>query len=145
MWLTECKDVVQLSRDMEILLDASALLAVILGEREKPQIVAATVGYDLISPACLDWEVGNALSATLKQKRFDLNDVLIAWNAFQRVPIRRVRVDFPACLKISSDHNIYAYDAYYLQSALYRSVPLLTLDDKMKRVATELGVQVAQY
>ncbi len=40
------------------------------------------------------------------------------------------------------EFNIYAYDAYFIQTAKSLSCPLLTLDKKMKHVACELDIEV---
>jgi len=55
-----------------------------------------------------------------------------------------VGVDICAALKIAAEQNIYAYDAYFLQCARVYSLPLLTLDKRMKQVAVELGIQVLE-
>jgi predicted nucleic acid-binding protein len=47
-------------------------------------------------------------------------------------------------LAISVAHNIYAYDAYFLQTALAYDCPLLTLDKKMKFVANALNIKVLE-
>jgi predicted nucleic acid-binding protein len=53
-------------------------------------------------------------------------------------------VDIHASLQIATEHNIYAYDAYFLHCARTYSLPLLTLDKRMKQVAIDIGIQVLE-
>jgi hypothetical protein len=46
---------------MDLVVDASVLIAVILNEPLKDQLIAVTRGATLISPTSLPWEVGDAL------------------------------------------------------------------------------------
>jgi len=43
---------------------------------------------------------------------------------------------------LSITYGITVYDALYVALALERNLPLLTLDEKQKRVATTLGIHV---
>ncbi len=58
---------------MQIVVDASALLAVLLAEAHREGVLAATRGVALCAPASLPWEIGNALSSGLKRGRFPLS------------------------------------------------------------------------
>lgn len=125
---------------MEVVSDASALLAVVLGEPERVQIVAATEDAKLAAPPALPFEVGNALIALLKRGRIDEESVAAAWRAAQSIPVQLVAIDMEAALRIATVHGVYAYDAYYLQCALSMQRPLLTLDRKMRMLASDLGI-----
>ena len=63
---------------MQIVIDTSAVMAVILNEDSKPAIVEATIDTTLSAPGSLHWEVGNALSSLLKQRRITLEQALTA-------------------------------------------------------------------
>ena len=52
-----------------IVIDTSAILAVLLAEPEKLAVVEATMGRVLCAPASLRWEVGNAAKAGVKRRR----------------------------------------------------------------------------
>ena len=54
---------------MKIVADTNIFLAVALNEPEKKEIIALTVGHELIAPEILPFEIGNALSALVKRKR----------------------------------------------------------------------------
>ena len=127
---------------MEVVADASALLAVALDEPERGSIIEATVGATLISPLALPYEIGNALVALRKKKRIEDKAILPAWEATQQIPVQLVPVQIDAALALALAHGIYAYDAYYLHCSLSRRRPLLTLDRKMREVAGILGIQL---
>jgi predicted nucleic acid-binding protein len=55
-----------------------------------------------------------------------------------------VSVDVQASLQIALEHNIYAYDAYFLQCARAFAHPLLTLDHRMQQVADQLGIKLLE-
>ena len=127
---------------MEVVTDASALLAVVLDEPERGPIIDATQGATLISPLALPYEIGNALIAMRKRRRIEEEVILPAWKAAQQIPVRLVPVEIAAALSLALAYGIYAYDAYYLQCALSNRRPLVSLDGKMREVAVDLNIQL---
>jgi predicted nucleic acid-binding protein len=59
---------------MDVVIDTSALIAVIVGEPERNRIVELTTGNTLIGPGSIPWEIGNAFSAMFKQNRLTLDE-----------------------------------------------------------------------
>ena len=57
---------------MEIVVDTSAIIAVIVGEPQRQTLIELTAGADLIAPPSVHWEIGNALSAMLRRGRVSL-------------------------------------------------------------------------
>ena len=129
---------------MDIVIDTSALIAVIAGEPERDRIVDLTSGHTLIGPGSIPWEVGNAFSAMLKQGRLEIHAALKGLEIFQNIPIRYMRTDFEHALTIAHQKGIYAYDAYFLYCAIRFAAPLLTLDRKLMAIATALNVSVLE-
>ncbi len=129
---------------MDLIIDTSALLAVILAEPERDKIVELTSGHSLMGPGSIPWEVGNAFSAMLKQRRLELSQVRRGLEIFQSIPIRFMRVDFSNSLAIADKTKMYAYDAYFLDCALRRAAPLLTLDGALFRAGRRLGVEMVE-
>ncbi|WP_447969901.1 type II toxin-antitoxin system VapC family toxin [Nitrospira sp. M1] len=80
----------------------------------------------------------------LKQKQLTLKEVLLAFEVIRTIPVRLVSADIRHAVKLAAEYNIYAYDAYFLQCALYLSCPLLTLDKRMKQVANDLKIEVLE-
>ena len=59
---------------MDIVLDTSALISVIIGEPERERIIELTIGKSLIGPGSIPWKIGNAFSAMFKQNRLTLDE-----------------------------------------------------------------------
>ena len=129
---------------MDIVIDTSALLAVIVGEPERDSIVETTSGHTLIGPGSIPWEVGNAFSAMMKQHRLTLDDAQEGLRVFNSVPIRYVKVDLDNALSMANQESMYAYDAYFLVCALRHAAPLLTLDRKLMRAAQNIGIHLLE-
>ena len=129
---------------MQIVVDASALLAVLLDEAHRDEVVAVTAGATLCAPASLPWEMGNALSAGLKRRRFSLDLAQAGVAAFEKIPIRLVPVDLAAALELAHRHRLYAYDAYLLATCLALRAPLLTLDQSLQKAAVATRIPVLE-
>ncbi|MBN1932491.1 MAG: type II toxin-antitoxin system VapC family toxin [Desulfobacterales bacterium] len=126
---------------MDIVIDTSAIIAVIVGEPERNRIIEVTTGNTLIGPGSIPWEIGNAFSAMFKQNRLKLEDAQNGLSIFKSIPLRYIESDFFQAVKISKKANIYAYDAYFLYCAIRHKAPLLTLDQKLKKVAQDFNVK----
>jgi predicted nucleic acid-binding protein len=130
---------------MEIIADTSAIIAVILNEPERNEIIRMTTGYKkIIAPESVFWEVGNAFSAMLKRKRLHIDSVIKAVAMFKRMPVRFTEVSLEASLKISDEQNIYAYDAYLIECAIRHKKPFITLDNKLARIAGLYQIEVLE-
>lgn len=125
----------------KVVVDASVVMAVILEEPEKPAIVSVTEGTTLIAPGCLRWEIGNAFSALLKRKRLNMETASRGVDIFEMIPIQEMGVSLEDALELCGRHNLYAYDAYYIQLAKRNSASLLTLDRKMESVAKAENIE----
>ena len=129
---------------MDVVIDTSALVAVIVGEPEREGIIQATTGHTLIGPGAIPWEVGNAFSAMFKKDRLSLEEALKGWAIFMSIPLRYVEPDIEMALEISKKANLYAYDAYFLVCAIRHKTPLLTLDRKLKMAAQKMQVPMLE-
>ena len=129
---------------MDIIADTNIFLAVVLNEPEKERIIRLTESASIMAPEILHYEVGNALSAMTKRHKLTGDDALKAEAAIKDIPVRLVSVDVQASLRMAMEHNIYAYDAYFLQCARVYSHPLLTLDRRMMQVAEQLGIKILE-
>ncbi len=127
---------------MDVVIDTSAMIATIAGEPEKEQIVRLTSGHTLIGPGSIPWEIGNAFSLMLKKGRLNLEEAQQGIAIFQSVPIRYISPDFDNVLALAFKHNMYAYDAYFLDCAIRHNTPLLTLDRQLVQIAKNCNVTV---
>lgn len=127
---------------MIVVIDASALLAVILDEPERAFLLGATLGVHLVAPAALPFEIANALVGMHRRHRLSIAEAQDAWQLFTRVQVELLETDLRATLDLALERGTYAYDALYLLLAKSTALPLVTLDRRMQRLAEELGVDV---
>ena len=129
---------------MDISVDTSIIMAVILNEPTKPVLLQLTEGADLRSAASLPWEVGNALTALFKRGRIGLEQAQRALESFEAIPVQLAEVDLQEAVRLGHEHGIYAYDAYVLECARRYATPLLSLDGPQCRIARTLGIEVLE-
>ena len=129
---------------MDIVIDSSAIIAVIFNEPERKAIIKKTTGQTLIGPGSISWEIGNAFSAMFRQARLTLEEALRGLQIFEQIPLRYISTDFSNTLKIAKQAKIYAYDAYFLDCAIRYKTPLLTLDKQLIDVAKALKVAILE-
>ena len=129
---------------MEIVIDTSALLAVIGSAPERGELIRLTKGAILVAPSSVHWEVGNALSAMFKRKAIELDDALRVLDAYAIVPIRLVDSSLRQAVELSRQLNVYAYDAYVIACAVNQRAPILSLDNLMKDRARSLKIEILE-
>jgi predicted nucleic acid-binding protein len=129
---------------MELMVDASALICIILNEPEKNEIISLTEGVELVSPEMISFEIGNALSRMYKRHRLNDKQIIKSYELFESLPLRIVKVDMAKALTLSCKYNIYAYDAYYLETAYRLRLPLLTLDGPMKNTGKDMKIDILE-
>lgn len=129
---------------MDITIDTSVLLAVVVNEPTRDSAIELTVGHSLVAPTSVHWEIGNALSAMIKRQRVTLAQANACIDAYQEIPIRLVNVDLKQSLALVRQLRVYAYDAYLLVCAMQLGTPLLTLDEPLRAAAAALGIEVME-
>jgi predicted nucleic acid-binding protein len=129
---------------MELVIDTSVIIAVLISEPERAALVEETRGAELVAPESVHWEVGNALGAMLKRKRISLDQALRAVDVYRQIPLRMVEVDLEAALQIADTHGVYAYDAYVIAAALRQRCAMLALDKGLLRAARAAGCRVIE-
>jgi len=129
---------------MPIVTDTSVIIAVLLNEPTKSKIIEATKSQELIAPDSLKWEIGNAFSALFKRNIISLEQAIAGFKIFKQIPIRYPETDFNSTLRISHDHNIYAYDAYFLSLAKKHKCPFITLDGPLQKLASKMGIRIIE-
>lgn len=120
---------------MEIVIDTSAIIAVIIGEPEKERIIEQTSGKSLIGPGSIPWEVGNAFSRMLKQERLELDQAQKGVSIFQKIPIQFTKIELSNALFLANQ---------VLECAISNKAPLLTLDQKMIKAAKQLNLEIVE-
>jgi len=129
---------------MDVVVDASVLIAVIANEPEKEALIRLTAGTQLIAPYSVHWEIGNAFSAMLRRKRTTLDVIVQALLIYRQIPIRFVDVELAESLEIAAALGIYAYDAYLIRCAQKYAAPLISLDAGLMACAKRFKVRVIE-
>jgi len=129
---------------MDLTVDTSVVMAVVLNEPSKAALIAATRGAELIASPSLHWEVGNALSALFKKRRIDLAQAKAALGSYEGIPLRLADIDVEASVILAERYSVYAYDAYVIECARRYQTPLLSLDGPQCRVARSEGIDILE-
>jgi predicted nucleic acid-binding protein len=129
---------------MDVVVDTSVIVAVIAHAPQRGALIELTRGTDLLAPASVHWEIGNAFSAMSKRSRIELDQALQAVAAYRQIPIRYVDVELEDTLAIAARYAIYAYDGYLIRCGLKFSAPLLSLDRGLLQVAEQAGVHTIE-
>jgi predicted nucleic acid-binding protein len=129
---------------MEIVVDASVIIAVLVHERHRAALVRATVSADLVAPPSVHWEVGNAFSAMFKRRRLTLRAARRALEAYRQIPIRFSEVELERALEVAQDLNLYAYGAYVIVCAMQHRCALVSLDQGLVDAAARVGVRTLE-
>jgi len=127
---------------MDVLLDASSIMAIILNEPNRDKVIRLTESVALLSSEVISFEVGNALVNLYRRQKITEEGLFDAYKNFSLIPLRIIKVNMENALKIACKYKIYAYDAYYLEAAHRLKLPLITFDAPMKKIGLEIKINV---
>ena len=129
---------------MQLVIDTSIILAVLISEPERDRIISMTQETGLIAPQSVHWEVGNALSAMIKRQRITAVQAMKALDAYEKIPIRFVETSLHEAVTIAADQGLYAYDSYLIACAKEQRCALISLDKALLSAAKAVGVAVVE-
>ena len=112
--------------------DASAVAAVIFDEPEAAPIVATIAGA-LIAPGLLRDELASICATKLARKPQHAKFILARYGLLARLDVDYADPDWESLPLLARQWEISAYDAAYLQLALARKAPLVTLDSRLAK------------
>lgn len=99
---------------------------------------------EAVVPAIWPFEVANALLMGERRKRITAAQVTSVLERIRDLPVTvdAVRVDraFGPILLLARNEQLTEYDAAYIELAMRESLPLATLDDRLRRAAKSAGV-----
>lgn len=116
--------------------DASALVALLLAESQAAAVASQLSGASLVAPHLLAFEVANTCLKKMRRDPGQEGILLSAFAAFMRMPIKTVEVDHEAALRLAQESGLTAYDASYLWLARKLDAELVTLDKQLTVAAT---------
>jgi predicted nucleic acid-binding protein len=129
---------------MEIVIDTSALLAVVAMEPERAELIRLTRGASLVAPSSVHWEIGNALSAMFKRKAIELDDAVKVLEGYTSIAIRLLDPPLRQAVQLCRELNVYAYDAYVIACAINQRAPILSLDRVLVERARTLKLDILE-
>jgi predicted nucleic acid-binding protein len=129
---------------MEVIIDTSALLAVVAMKPERAELIRLTRGATLVAPSSVHWEIGNALSAMFKRKAIELDDAVKVLESYTDIPIRLLDPPLRQAVQLCRDLNVYAYDAYVIACAINQRAPILSLDRVLVERARTLKLDILE-
>ncbi|MFZ3341532.1 MAG: type II toxin-antitoxin system VapC family toxin [Terriglobales bacterium] len=101
-------------------------------------------GSEAVAPAIWPLEVTNALLIAEWSKRISEAKVMSQLRDIRRLPVLIEPIDldraFDQILSVARQRHLTEYDAAYLELALWRALPLATLDKQLRRAARQAGV-----
>ncbi|MBN1646762.1 MAG: type II toxin-antitoxin system VapC family toxin [Spirochaetales bacterium] len=125
------------------IVDASALLAILLREPKWREVAELIDINDIAAPESLPMEIGNSLSALVKRNILGVQLAGDVWSAYESIPVRLVKIPYEMAMKIAFTNRIYAYDAYVIAAAKQQRAGLVTLDRQMGKIAEKNGIKVS--
>ncbi len=87
---------------MELVVDTSIIIAVLCNEEHKNKIIEKTKNFDLVAPHSMHWEIGNALSAMLKQNRITIAQVKMILDQYKKISIRFIDIELDKSLETAN-------------------------------------------
>lgn len=119
---------------MTLVVDASAVTAVMFEETEGATIRAHVRGETLIAPQLIDYELANACWKRIRREPGTQAAVLGMLASIERFSITRVSVQAADVVALATRTGLTAYDASYLWLALSRDLELVTLDNRLATI-----------
>ena len=116
---------------MNVTIVDAATVASVLFDEPEAEPVLASVGGELIAPTLLVYELASICTAKLVKRPAEAYAVLARYKLFFDLDIELVEPDWLTLPTFAIEWSLSAYDAAYLQLALGRKAPLVTLDARL--------------
>ncbi|MEY4634326.1 MAG: hypothetical protein RJA55_124 [Acidobacteriota bacterium] len=119
---------------MTLVVDASAVAAVLFQEPDGATIEAHTEGETLIAPHLIDYELANICWKRIRREPMAGPGLLTMLSGLASLGIRHIEVPAVEVATLAMQTGLTAYDASYLWLAMSRDLELVTLDSQLARV-----------
>ncbi|OGH18316.1 MAG: hypothetical protein A3F31_04330 [Candidatus Levybacteria bacterium RIFCSPHIGHO2_12_FULL_38_12] len=124
---------------MKAILDASFTLDFLLPDEQSINVIEIFEEYknnkiQFVSSPILPFEVANGLKYAVKSKRITKEEVTKILMIFLDIEIEFLEIDIRDTLSLSLKEDLSIYDASYLVLAEGKNFPLLTLDNRLKKL-----------
>jgi predicted nucleic acid-binding protein len=119
---------------MTLVVDASAIAAVLFAEANGDTIRAHMRGESLLAPHLIDYELANICWKRIRREPKTGLGLLTMLSGLTSLNIKRVDVPATEVAALAVQTGLTAYDASYLWLAMSRDLELVTLDNQLARV-----------
>lgn len=126
---------------MRSVVDASFILDFLLPDEQSAYVIQTFEEYkksqiSLVAPIILPFEVANGLKYAVKSKRIKETAASELLEAFSQLDIGLLQINLEKALQVSLEKELAIYDASYVTLSQQENLPLLTLDGKLKKLAS---------
>jgi predicted nucleic acid-binding protein len=128
---------------MTLVVDASAIAAVLFAEANGDTIRAHVHGESLLAPHLIDYELANICWKRIRREPLAGSSMLTMLAGLTTLDIRRMEVPAVEVATLAAQTGLTAYDASYLWLAMSRDLELVTLDNQLARVNQALRERLA--
>jgi predicted nucleic acid-binding protein len=129
---------------MPFVVDASAVGSWLLPDEQHPEAITALDRLkddEAFAPSLLWFELRNLLLANERRQRITPTQTATALKLVQELPLwLDNQADSEMTLQLARAHGLTVYDAVYLELALRRQLPLVTLDASVAEAARRANV-----
>ena len=115
--------------------DASAVAALLFVEPGADEVARQLEGFEVTAPSLLPYEIASVARKKIALRPDDSEQVLAALERLYDIGVMLVDVTPLDTLRLALDTGLSTYDASYLSVSRLTGSPLVTLDEKLKRVA----------
>jgi predicted nucleic acid-binding protein len=119
----------------KIVIDASALAAVLFGEPEGPQVAERLGDSALVAPTLFSYEIANICWKKLRRHPEKRAALLEAYSYLGRMEVEEVEVSIPETLLLADRENLTVYDASYLWLSRKLGLELISQDGDLNAAA----------
>lgn len=115
--------------------DASAVAAILFAEPEGAAVAAQIEDDRLFAPTLLPFEIANVCVKKIRRHPSLHQPIMARLSLFSQFPIETMDIDCDAVVRLADETMLSAYDASYLWLARVLAADLVTLDQRLARVA----------
>lgn len=118
-----------------LVVDASAVAALLFLEPEADEVVEQLRGSDLVAPQLLAYEIANVAAMRVRRRLTAPRAATAAIDLFRRLDVRLHPVEAAHAFEAATRTGLTAYDGAYLWLARALGSRLVTLDRRLARAA----------
>ncbi len=123
---------------MAVVVDASAIAAVVFGEVEGDILRRQLRGHALLAPSLIDYELTHVAWKKLRRSPSEGSAIFAALASVKHLGVRRAQPDAVSVLGVAAATGLTPYDASYLWLAQTTGLSLVTLDKRLAKAAEAL-------